>query len=263
MRLERISLTELSPPEHPVRASIDDAGIEELALDIKRAGVKCPLLVKPANGHYEVIYGHRRFLAANKAQLAAVPCLVWEPADGDPLLFKLHENLHRENLNPVEEAVFYAELMQEMDHDVDRVCEATHQNRAYVEGRLLLLSGNPAVMDALSRGAISLGVAAQLNKCKREDHCVYLLEWAIRQGATVAVVSGWVGQYNARADFEALAPPEAVDTKPLERVEQEPFRCFICGSSEDPHLFEFHHIHTYCRRMVETQKRLQAESGGQ
>jgi ParB family chromosome partitioning protein len=262
MRLERISLSELMPPSHPVRANIDDAGLEELALDIRRAGVKVPLLVKPADGHYEVIYGHRRLLAANQAQLAAVPCLVWEPIDGDPVLFKLHENLHREDLNPVEEAVFYAELFGQLGNDLDRVCEAVRQNRAYVEGRLSLLSGDPRVMESLARGEIALGVAHQLNKVRREDHRVYLLEWAIRHGATVATVSGWVVSYNTRADFEASLPPAGAPTQPAEQVKQEPLRCFICGSDEDPYEFEFHYIHRSCRRRLEAETRRRQQTSG-
>jgi len=262
MRLERISLSELVPPSHPVRANIDDAGLEELALDIRRAGVKVPLLVKPADGRYEVIYGHRRLLAANQAQLAAVPCLVWEPEDGDPVQFKLHENLHREDLNPVEEAVFYAELLAEMGNDVDRVCESVRQNRAYVEGRLALLSGDPRVLECLSRGEISLGVASQLNRVKREDHRLYLLEWAIRHGATVATVSAWVVSYNARADFETSLPPAGEPAKPAELVKQEPLKCFICGSDEDPYEFEFHYIHRSCRRRVEAETRRRAGESG-
>jgi ParB/RepB/Spo0J family partition protein len=262
VRLERISLTELVPPAHPVRASIDDAALDELALDIKRTGVRVPLLVKPANGRYEVIYGHRRLLAANKAQLAAVPCLVWEPTDGDPVLFKLHENLHRENLNPVEEAVFYAELFAEMGSDVDRVCEATGQNRGYVEGRLALLEGDPHVMESLARGEITLGVAGQLNKVRRQDHRDYLLGWAIRQGATVNTVAGWVAEYNYRADFESALPPTGTPAQAFEPVKGEPMRCFLCGSEEDPWEFEFHHIHRSCRRRMEAEVRRREQGTG-
>jgi ParB/RepB/Spo0J family partition protein len=262
VRLERISLTEIVPPAHPVRANIDDAALDDLALDIKRTGVRVPLLVKPADGRYEVIYGHRRLLAANKAQVAAVPCLVWEPADGDPVLFKLHENLHRENLNPVEEAVFYAELFEQLGHDVDRVCEATGQNRAYIDGRLSLLSGDADVMEALGRGAISLGVAHQLNRLKRQDHRAYLLEWAIRQGATVGTVSAWVAEYNYRADFESALPPTVTAAQAFEPVRVEPPKCFLCGSDEDPWEFEFHHIHRSCRRRMEAEVRRREQGTG-
>lgn len=253
MRLERISITEINPPAHPVRAAIDEAALQDLADDIRRVGVIVPLAVKAASGRYEVIHGHRRLLAAMRAEVALLPCLVWEEGDLDDTAAKVHENFYREDLSPVEEAAFYAELFERLGQDVDRVCELVRQNRSYVEGRLSLLSGDRRVLEALAARQISIGVANQLNKLKRESDRHYLLDWAIREGATVAKVADWCRSYNQLADL----PPDtgATPTAPAPSPEPlpDPNVCFICGSKEDPWEFEFHYIHKSCRRRMEAE----------
>ena len=240
---------------------MDEAGLEELAADIGRCGVKVPLYVKPVGARYEVIYGHRRLLASIAAKLAAVPCLVWDESDGDPLIAKLHENLGREDLSPAEEAILYAELLSQYNNDVDKVSELTKQRGAHIEARIGLFSGYQRVFQAMTDKKIGVSVATSLNQCHREKDADYLLDWAIVQGATARVVSGWVQQRNALADFEATQGPPAdplPDPEPVPATQQV---CFICKSAADPYDFEFHFIHKSCRRMVEAQAARQSDRG--
>lgn len=253
MRLEKISITELVPPAHPVRAAIDEAALQELADDIRRVGVIVPLAVKAVDGRYEVIHGHRRLLAAMRAEVALLPCLIWEEGDLDDVAQKVHENFYREDLSPVEEAAFYAELYEKLGNDVDRVCGLVRHNRSYVEGRLAILQGDTQVLQALAERKISLGVAHTLNKLKRPEDIHYLLEWAIREGATVSKVADWCRSYNQLADIpkNEVVSPEATPA-PVE-PQPDPNVCFLCGSSEDPWEFEFHYIHRSCRRRMEAE----------
>lgn len=255
MRLERISITELNPPSHPVRAAIDEEALQELADDIRRVGVIVPIAVKQVDNRFEVIHGHRRLLAAMRAEIAMLPCLVWEAGDLDDTAAKLHENFHREDLSPVEEAAFYAELYEALGQDVDAVCKLVRENRSYVEGRLLLLQGDRIILEALARREISIGVSQQLNKLKRAKDRAYLLEWAIREGATVSKVADWCRQYNQLPDQEVTPPPgNSPAVAPPEPLPN-PNVCFLCGSDEDPWEFEFHYIHKSCRRRMEAEVR--------
>src|SRR5437899_8429688 len=122
MHLAKIAILEICPPEQPTRAVLDEELDRELTASIQRVGVLVPIHVKQIQGGYEVIAGARRLRCAIEAGLAAVPCLVREQGDVTDLEIKVHENQNRQDLSPVEEAVFYDALYEANGKDVDRVC---------------------------------------------------------------------------------------------------------------------------------------------
>lgn len=253
MHLARIALLEIAPPEHPTRAIIDEQLDAELTADIKEHGVISPLHIKRIRNGYEVTAGHRRYRCAIAAGLATVPCLILEEGDTTDLLVKVHENLFRQDLSAVEEAAFYAELMESQGNDVDRVCELVGRERAHVEGRLLLLNGDRKVLEAVAAKQISLGVAEQLNRARRVEDRHYLLDWAILQGATVSVVRQWVFNYNSRPDSAKPEDgPPPVSSAPAQSTYTEP-KCFICGKSDSQHEMVFRYNHSSCEKVIERQ----------
>jgi ParB family chromosome partitioning protein len=252
MHLTKISLAELRAPAHVARAIIDDAGIEELAGSIKRVGVLQPLLVKEVDGGYEVVAGHRRLLAAKAAGLITVPCCVLGARDAAPVAAKIHENLYRQELTPVEEAAYYAELLPECGDDTDRLAALVRQSRNYVENRLLLLHGDPVVLEAVANRRISLGVGQELNKMPLEADRRYYLGWAEHTGATIATVRQWRAVAEARA-LAAPAPPPGEVTEPVIYAGTTPqLVCYFCKHLEPASDVEFHYLHRSCRRMVES-----------
>src|SRR5579859_5967110 len=180
----KISITEIFPPAHAARANIDEAQLRELAESMKRVGLIEPLIVERVEGGFEVIAGHRRLLASQMAGLVTLNCMVREDSDPPAAALKIQENLYREDLSPVEEAAFYAELFDTLGQDVDKVCELVHQSRNYVEKRLLLLAGDAVVLQALVDKQIVLGVAEEINKIVLQSDRRYYLDWAVRVGAT-------------------------------------------------------------------------------
>lgn len=273
MHHQVISMTELWPPDRPVRTNIDDTLLTELADSMKRVGVLLPLIVERINGGYMVVDGHRRFLAAEKARLAAVPCVVREEGDPPPQAMKVQANLYREDMTAVEEAAFYAELYRDLGQDVDRVCELVRHPRAYVEKRLLLMDGDSTVLQAVAAKEISLGVAEELNKyhtheaaarkrnaeqpaidagrARDEKDRRYHLSWAVRVGATKQNVVDWRKSIEMGAEFNPApaadgAPhPQTVAVEPVKQV------CYCCRSDRNAHLMEFWFVHSYCRQQDE------------
>ncbi len=257
MTLAKISIHELREPAHVARATIDEDGIEELAQDIRRVGVLVPLHVKEVDDGYEVVAGHRRLLAARRAGLVALPCLVRSSRDPDPTVIKLHENLYRQELTPVEEAAFFAELLPTCENDTDKLSAMLKQTRSYVEGRLLLLSGDPDVLHAVAQREISLGVAEELNKIQRESDRKWYLKWARETGATRATVRQW--RFNSEAQVEPApgAPVVAGTPAPVPQQGRDVFECLLCKDREPMTDLEFWHVHRSCRvrleRAMETQ----------
>ena len=253
MRLIRLPLSQLVPPANPVRCTFDEEKILELAHNIEINGLVVPIGVKKAGDVYEVTDGHRRLMACRHANIAAVPCILRDEHECTFEAAKINENLWREELSPAEEAAYYAELMEQHGHDVDKVSAIVGQRRAYVESRLRLLEGDPVVLKSLVEKRIGISVAQQLNKLRRESDRAYLLGWAEREGATVEKVSAWVATYNARPDADPIAPPtEGEEPAPAE-PEQSNIRCWICQSTEEPWDMRIVYEHSGCRRVLDRQ----------
>jgi ParB family chromosome partitioning protein len=262
MHLAKIGINELREPAHVARASIDGEGIDELAESIRRVGVIQPLVVMEVDGGYEVVAGHRRLLAARRVGLVALPCLVRSARDADPTALKLHENLYRQELTPVEEAAFFAELLPTCENDTDNLAALVKQSRTYVENRLLLLKGDPDVLAAVAQREISLGVAEELNKIPDPKDRVYYLGWAKQTGATRATVRQWRATLAAQSTPAPAAEAPGGAPPPPITPTRDVFECFLCGQSEPKTDLEFWHIHRHCRLGVEARAKARESEVG-
>jgi len=247
MHLAKIAVSELREPMQVARAQIDEKALDELAESLRRIGVINPLTVKEVEGGYEVVAGHRRLLAARRAGLVAVPCMVRSAKDPAPTALQLHENLYRQELTPVEEGAFFAELLTECDNDTDKLCQLVKQSRGYVEGRLLLLRGDPEVLAALAAQQITLGVAEELNKMARHEDRVYYLGWAIAQGATRSLVRQWRASVAAQTPVQPGAVEAGLPPSPPVLNAPDIFVCALCGRKEPITDLRPVHVHQFCK----------------
>lgn len=253
MHLTEIDQNMILEPAAPLRAAIEEGPLDELAESIRELGLLQPLVVRVVGEKFEVIAGHRRLLATRKVGLPRVACLVVDSGGDDEVIAaRLHENIMRRDISPVEEAALYAELYEKL-LDVDLVAKLVKRSRAVVEERLTLLTGDQEVMNQLQAGMISLGVAGQLNKVHDQGVRRYLLEYAVRDGASVEKVRNWRIQY-AGVTFEQLNTQQAPITAPVpvEVVNQAP-KCYFCGHDDDQHDMEVLMVHRSCRKYIERQ----------
>jgi ParB family chromosome partitioning protein len=262
MHLAKISINEIREPARVARAVLDEDQLDELAASIKKLGIINPLTVKEVDGGYEVVAGHRRLLAARRAGLVAVPCLVRSPRDADPHALQLHENLYRQELSPVEEAAWFAELLPECGDDTDRLAALVKQSRNYVESRLNLLHGDPEVVAAVAKHEISLGVAEELNKIIQPEARAEGLMWARNGQMTITQAK----QYRLTRNMASSSaiPPTSAEPAPVAPATpgRDIFQCFLCGQSEPKTDLEFWHIHRFCRLQVEARAKEQVPGAG-
>ena len=261
MHLARLALTEIRPPRHAVRAEIDERLLAELTDDVRRNGVLVPPHVKAVPGGYEIVAGHRRFLAACAAGLESLDCLISEAGAPAEEMVKLSENLFRQELSPVEEGAYFAELFETLGRDTDKVAARVGKRREYVEGRLLLLAGDPEVLSALARKTVSLAVAQELNKIADEADRRYYLKWAVSEGATQKLVRFWREGANARATSDS--PPGATPSPPAPTPAdgEDIYKCYLCGEIEPRYDLAVVHLHRACRTIVERQAEGQGVKG--
>jgi ParB/RepB/Spo0J family partition protein len=247
-----IPLGLIDEPILPSRTMMDEQQLDELAADIGRKGLLQPMIVAAVNGRYEVIAGHRRRLACGRAGLVAAPCIVYPSKETALEGVKYSENRFRENLNAADEAILFDELLErDCGGDVDRLCEQLGEKRGYVEGRLLLLSGDRDVFNRLRTGDITIGVAQQLNRCTDPSYRRYLLHQAIVGGATVAVVSGWIADWQRQRVASGDAPAPAPSTVvPSAIPETNFFTCAVCGGTDNVHLMRPINVHTHCQLAI-------------
>ena len=159
---ERTGLLELPVADidanpHQPRVTFVDESLDELAASIRRLGVLQPLIVRPGQGRFELIAGERRLRAARKAGLSSVPVVVVEADERGSLERALVENLHREDLNPIEEAAAYRQLIDEGGLTQEQLGTRLSRNRATIANTLRLLELPTSIQALLVDRAITAG----------------------------------------------------------------------------------------------------------
>jgi ParB family chromosome partitioning protein len=145
-------------PEQP-RVQFDEASLEELAQSIRERGVLQPILLREVGDSFMIIAGERRWRAAQRAQLHTIPAIVRDIDESTIAELALIENIQREDLNPLEEAEGYKQLIKRHGHTQDGVAQIVHKSRSHVANLLRLLELPEFVRDSLLKGDISMGHA--------------------------------------------------------------------------------------------------------
>ena len=161
----QVDIDLLAPNEHQPRLQMDDAKLEELTHSIKANGVIQPILVRRTGTTYRIIAGERRWRAAQRAGLMKVPVVVREMPEGSDkqlLELALVENIQRENLNPVDEALAYQRLADEFALTQDQIAAAVGKDRSSIANYVRLLKLPDEVRADLAAAAISMGHARAL-----------------------------------------------------------------------------------------------------
>jgi len=157
-----ISVDQINPGRYQPRRDMDNAALEELANSIRAQGVMQPIVIRPIDSGYEIIAGERRWRAAQLAGMATIPAVIRDVPDEAAIAMALIENIQRENLNPVEEAVALHRLQQEFELSQQEVADAVGKSRSAVANLLRLLNLSEDVKTYLERGDIEMGHARAL-----------------------------------------------------------------------------------------------------
>jgi ParB family chromosome partitioning protein len=157
-----VPVAEITPNPHQPRVHFDEETLSELAASIAQLGVLQPVLVRPVPGGYQLIAGERRWRAAQRAGLATVPAVVRESDDVSAVEQALVENLHRDDLTPLEEAAAFQQLIEDFELTHDEVARRVGKSRSAITNTLRLLGLPPAVQHLLADGRLSAGHARAL-----------------------------------------------------------------------------------------------------
>lgn len=216
-RLEDLPVGSIVPNPHQPRVHFDEASLAELAASVREIGVLQPVLVRPANadGMYELIAGERRWRAARRAGLAVIPAVVRATDDLGSVERALVENLHRQDLTPLEEASAYQQLVEDFSLTHEQVATRVGKSRSAVTNTLRLLSLPPAIQALLADGRLSAGHAKALLGSPDRAFQEQLARRAATEGWSVRMLEEAVRDRGGAADSggapDAPAPTSVAD----------------------------------------------------
>lgn len=188
-------------PTQP-RKSFDDDTLAELAESIRRSGLIQPLVVRERDGDFELIAGERRWRACQLAGIVDVPVVVRELSDADAFALALVENIQREDLNPLEEAMAYQRLLDEFGFTQKTVSEAVGKSRSAVANSVRLLNLPDSVQAYVASGQLSAGHARSLAALP-PDEASELAELMVKHGYSVREAEELVREARAAASAAA------------------------------------------------------------
>jgi ParB family chromosome partitioning protein len=157
--VREIDLARIKPNPAQPRVQFDEESLDELADSIRERGLLQPILLRPDGEDYMIIAGERRWRAAQRARLHSIPAIVREIDESTTAELALIENIQRQDLNPIEEAEGYRQLIKTHGHTADDVGRIVHKSRSHVANLLRLLNLPEFVRQSLLRGDISMGHA--------------------------------------------------------------------------------------------------------
>ncbi len=206
----------IRPNPHQPRMAIHDHELVELALSIQTHGVIQPLIVTREGEGYQLVAGERRWRAARLAGLTTVPVIVKELAPQQTLELALVENLQRKDLNPLEEAAAYRQLIEEFGLTHEEVAQRVGRSRVAITNTLRLLKATDAVKEALLNGRISEGHARALLALEDPQVQVAALRTVLRQGLNVRQTEELVQRLLETRPARPLSPAPAPEIRALE-----------------------------------------------
>jgi ParB family chromosome partitioning protein len=213
--VQSLATADLEPSPFQPRREMDETALDELAASISQRGILQPLLVRPkpgAEAKYQIIAGERRWRAAQRAQLHDVPVLVRDLSDTDAMAAGLVENLQREDLNAVEEAMGYQRLITEFKLSHEALGEAVGKSRAHIGHMLRMLKLPERVLTMVREGELSAGHARVL---VMHDHPLAMANKIVKDNLSVRQVEQAV-QKQSRNIPEVVArkaPPVRTDSE--------------------------------------------------
>jgi len=231
-----IALSRIVPPKTPLRERADDEDVVTLADSIKKIGLLHPILVRKVGDKYQVVCGHRRYLACKMAGLEEVKCIVTHDSEEADLEKMLAENIARKDMSPLEEAHFFNEAIEKLDHTPHSLAETIGRTTDYVKKRLKILKWPVELQEAVHKKFINMAVGEQLAKITDEDVRMRYLSDCIQRKISAVTVEQWVNMWLASKDYKEQGFTDPRQTPAAKKVADVYIRCETCGKQR---LFKF------------------------
>ncbi len=223
--VQEIKTTELRPNPYQPRKTFDAHAIEELKESIITHGILQPLIVRKSIKGFEIVVGERRFRAAKEAKLQSVPVVVRELSEQQMMELALLENLQREDLTPIEEAIAYQSLLEHLKLTQEQLAQRLGKSRPHIANHVRLLSLPQNVQQLISDNKLSMGHGRTLLGLKKKEKLNTLVEKVLKEQLNVRQLEDLVNQLNENVPRETtkVKPKKDMFIRERENVLREKF----------------------------------------
>ena len=213
VQFAELNVRDIHPNRKQPRTDFDEQDMEELIHSVREIGVLQPIVVRPSreNGaeKYELVMGERRWRATQAAGLTTIPAIVRETEDGDLLRDALLENLHRSQLNPIEEAAAYQQLMEEFDTTQEQLAKRIGRSRPQISNTIRLLKLPALVQRRVAAGILSAGHARALLALTDQAQIETLAQKIVNEGLSVRATEELVNHASGATEVKERKAPQS------------------------------------------------------
>ncbi|MGX1902480.1 ParB/RepB/Spo0J family partition protein [Thermolongibacillus altinsuensis] len=213
--IQEIDIQQLRPNPYQPRKNFNDQSLEELKQSILEHGILQPLIVRKSIKGYEIVAGERRYRAAKAAELKTVPAVVREFSDQQMMEIALLENLQREDLNPIEEAVAYQTLLNECKLTQEELAKRLGKSRPHIANHLRLLSLPMEVQHMIESGTLSMGHGRALLALKDKRKLNAVLQKVIKESMNVRQLEKFIQEMNENVSRETMKKKKREEEKSI------------------------------------------------
>ena len=193
--IKDLSLDLIDEPKGIIRMDIDPQGIDELAQSISEIDLLQPIMVAVDGDRYEVVFGHRRYLASKKLGLSTIKAIIRTMTQEEIGIARATENISRADLTPLEEAATYKSLLDEYSLSLEQVARKMGKSAGTIKRRMDLLKMPPQLQKAVHSKQVSISVAEQLWTISDLTDLDYYLTFAVDGGCTKEVANSWAKEW--------------------------------------------------------------------
>ncbi len=244
--IEKVAMDVIDDPHAPMRSQMDDEKLDELTASIKSYGLIQPITLRKVGSRYEVVAGHRRFRACVRAGVVLVPSIVRVLDDKESDTLRMHENLFREDVNPVDEARYIRKMIDVHQADPVELARMTGKSATYLQARYDLLDYPKYLVDEVEAGRVSLTAAAWLAKISEDGIRSEYTRFAALGGITARRAEAWFRSWELgqlpRDASTYIAPVTGVPVEPLKLM----MPCVLCGHGDEVQNMMMHYAHNDC-----------------
>lgn len=241
-----VDINLIDEPEQAMRSAIEEGELNELVISIKQVGLLEPIILKPKEERFEVIAGHRRFLACRIAKLPQVPSIIKRLGAEETEIVKMHENLYRQDISPLDEAKHFNYLIQKQKLTPARIAQFIGKSLTYVSERLATLDYPDELREALASKKITFSAAREFARHPDKSKILTFLRYAIQNGVTPNMARQWV-QEDIRAQ-EGTNIVQSTGSDGLPPIEEQTsiYKCFYDGDPVEAANLTVVYMHDKC-----------------